>query len=54
MSPAQNIRWFQEDLPGVPVDVIPGAGHFPQEERPAEFNERRLAFLRGNVNGPGP
>jgi pimeloyl-ACP methyl ester carboxylesterase len=33
------------DLRG--ADVLPGCGHWTQQERPAEVNERLLAWLGG-------
>jgi pimeloyl-ACP methyl ester carboxylesterase len=36
VSPIQNARWMMEDLEGVDLVTIPGAGHFPQEEAPEE------------------
>jgi pimeloyl-ACP methyl ester carboxylesterase len=35
-------------LPGFRgATIIPGAGHWTQQERPAEFNDALLGFLRG-------
>ena len=33
------------DLRG--ADVLPGCGHWTQQERPAEVNERLVAWLKG-------
>ena len=45
VSPLENVEYFREDVPGVPVTLIQDAGHFPQEEQPERFNEALLAFL---------
>lgn len=46
VSPLKNVAYFKEDAPGVPVALIPGAGHFPQEEQPEIFNRLLLDFLQ--------
>ena len=46
VSPMKNVEYFKQDAPGVPVELIPGAGHFPQEEQPEAFNRALLSFLR--------
>lgn len=45
VSPLKNVRYFREDMPGVPVKLIGGAGHFPQEEQPQVFNRHVLRFF---------
>lgn len=45
VSPMENVRYFQEDMPGIPVTLIDEAGHFPQEEQPDAFNRHLLSFL---------
>jgi pimeloyl-ACP methyl ester carboxylesterase len=46
VSPLKNVAYFKEDQPGVPVEIIPQAGHFPQEEQPGVFNRLLLDFLQ--------
>jgi haloacetate dehalogenase len=45
VSPLQNARWMMEDLAGVDLVTIPGVGHFPQEEAPAETARLIREFL---------
>ncbi len=33
-------------IPGAQLHLIPGAGHFPNVENPAAFNERLVSFLK--------
>lgn len=40
-----NMQRLVKDLRG--MDLIPGAGHFVQQEQPQEVNRRLLEFLRG-------
>jgi pimeloyl-ACP methyl ester carboxylesterase len=52
----QSAAELQQRLPCTELKLIPGAGHFPFEEAPEEFNRAVLAFLNkkrdvGNVSG---
>lgn len=43
--PLQCGRHLQAVLPNATLDVLPGCGHMPQEERPQESLDRVLRFL---------
>lgn len=43
VTPAHGESWRAE-IPGAKLEVIPGAGHFPQWEQPEEFARRLIAF----------
>ncbi len=43
-----GVERMRDVLPGYRGEtIIPGAGHWTQQERPDEFNAALLAFLRG-------
>ncbi len=43
--PMDGADWLAETLPGAGVQVIPGAGHIPMLDRPAEVNAALREFL---------
>jgi pimeloyl-ACP methyl ester carboxylesterase len=45
LLPVERAREAHRRLPGARLDVIPGAGHSPQAERPDEFNRALADFL---------
>jgi pimeloyl-ACP methyl ester carboxylesterase len=47
LTPAYREGWRQE-IPGVTIDVMPGAGHFPHWEQPEAFVGRLAAFADGD------
>lgn len=48
-------REFERRIPGARLVVIPGAGHYPHEQRPTEVGELILDFHRArDAGGPGP
>ncbi|MGI8564472.1 MAG: alpha/beta fold hydrolase [Candidatus Dormibacter sp.] len=47
LFPVQLARRAHSLLPGSSLRVIVGAGHTPQAERPAEFNQALIELLRG-------
>jgi 2-hydroxy-6-oxonona-2,4-dienedioate hydrolase len=40
---------LEQWIPAARLEVIEGAGHWPQWEKPAEFNEAHVRFLNGAV-----
>ena len=40
---------LEQWIPGARLEVIEGAGHWPQWEKPAEFNQAHLRFLNATV-----
>lgn len=44
--PANEMEAMQRQIPGSMMHLIEGAGHLSNMERPAEFNDAVLAFLR--------
>jgi pimeloyl-ACP methyl ester carboxylesterase len=57
--PKSSLTFFQDHLPPGSVDTLPGCGHLPQVERPAEVAEQVHAFLArvarsGLVRGLAP
>jgi pimeloyl-ACP methyl ester carboxylesterase len=51
LLPLHHAQEFRERIPGARLVVIPGAAHNPMVDRPAEFNEVVLRFLRGETVG---
>lgn len=49
--PAADVRVFQRHLPDCRVTLLPGCGHAPPVERPAEFDAflRRVAAVAGDA-----
>ncbi len=47
MVPAKYGEAFQGLLPNARIKLISQCGHFPQDERPAEFLDAVLSFFRG-------
>ncbi|UFT00395.1 alpha/beta fold hydrolase [Nocardia huaxiensis] len=47
-SPLAVARQFQDAIPHAELDVIPGAGHLSNLERPDEFNHAVRAFCRAH------
>lgn len=50
LEPGQNTPYLdmlRARVPGVQVEIVPGIGHFPQLERPAETNALVARFLGG-------
>ncbi len=48
MQPGQSTPWLdlvRARVPGARIEIIPGAGHFPQIENPAEVNRLIGGFL---------
>jgi len=45
MTPPDGMKQWVDDLRG--ITMVPGAGHWVQQEKPVEVNEALLAFLRG-------
>ena len=43
----EEAELLQEWIPGAELAVIEGAGHWPQWEKPDEFNGRHTQFLKG-------
>ena len=46
LTPLAMARVFQRLIPGSRLEVIPQCGHLPCLEKPAEFNQALLNFLR--------
>jgi pimeloyl-ACP methyl ester carboxylesterase len=38
---------MKQYIPNLKITLFPGAGHWTQQERPAEVNAEMLAFLKG-------
>jgi 3-oxoadipate enol-lactonase len=45
-TPVDDARLMHKMLPGSTLVVVDGAGHLPNLERPAAFDQALLAFLR--------
>lgn len=45
VTPLETSRELAAAIPGAVLHVLPGAGHLANQERPAAFNARLLAFL---------
>jgi pimeloyl-ACP methyl ester carboxylesterase len=45
-TPVAHARLMHDLVPGSTLAVVDGAGHMPNLERPAEFDQALLAFLR--------
>jgi pimeloyl-ACP methyl ester carboxylesterase len=45
-TPVAHARLMHELVPGSTLAVVDGAGHLPNLERPAAFDQALLAFLR--------
>lgn len=45
-TPHEYAEYLAEHIPGARLAVIPGAGHLPPSEQPAEFNRLVTEFLR--------
>ncbi|HEX8627428.1 MAG TPA: alpha/beta fold hydrolase [Catenuloplanes sp.] len=50
-TPIRDAQFLHERIPDARLAVIDGAGHLPNLERPAEFNQVLKAFLQAR---PGP
>jgi pimeloyl-ACP methyl ester carboxylesterase len=48
--PVRQAYWLKERLPQAGLHLLPGVGHAPQEETPAEVNKIIIAFLSGSLN----
>lgn len=48
--PVRQAYWLKERLPQAELHILPGVGHAPQEEAPAEVNKIIIAFLSGSLN----
>lgn len=49
LKPAESSPWLdliRQRIPAAKIEIIPGAGHFPQLEAPAEVNRLLAGFLR--------
>jgi pimeloyl-ACP methyl ester carboxylesterase len=46
ITPLALSESMRSRIPGAELHVVPDAGHFPNVENPAAFNERLAAFLR--------
>jgi len=46
MTPVDLARGMASAIPGARLEVIPGAGHLPPLEAPAEVNALLLDFLK--------
>jgi 2-succinyl-6-hydroxy-2,4-cyclohexadiene-1-carboxylate synthase len=46
-------RWLAETIPGARLEIVPEAGHSPQDERPDLFNAALLRHLRRNADRLG-
>jgi pimeloyl-ACP methyl ester carboxylesterase len=51
LVPLWHATEFRERIPGARLAVIPGAAHNPMVDRPSEFNDVVLRFLRGEAVG---
>ncbi len=47
LTPPGNSAWLAAHIPGARLEIIPGSGHVPFIEKPAEFYRRVTAFLGG-------
>jgi pimeloyl-ACP methyl ester carboxylesterase len=45
--PAETQQKLKETIPGVQIVIIPGTGHYPDQEASAEFLRIAKAFLAG-------
>ena len=43
----EDAEYLQELIPGSQLKIIEGAGHWPQWEKPEEFNELQIKFAKG-------
>ncbi|MEL0019246.1 MAG: alpha/beta fold hydrolase [Rickettsiales bacterium] len=46
-TPPERMRMYGDGIAGARMVVLEGAGHFPNVERPAAFNQALAAFLDG-------
>jgi pimeloyl-ACP methyl ester carboxylesterase len=45
LTPVEESRRIAQAIPGSVLEIIPGAGHLPNLEQPARFNQALTAFL---------
>ena len=46
-TPPARMQIYKDGITGAQMEVLPGAGHFPNVEQPDAFNEALRAFLGG-------
>ena len=51
LVPTRLAGTFRDAIPGARLLILPGAGHVPMFDRPADFNRAVLAFLAGATVG---
>ena len=51
LVPTRLAPSFRDAIPGARLLILPGAGHVPMFDRPADFNRAILAFLAGATVG---
>ncbi len=47
LLPKTSVEDFRRNIPGAVIELIPGCGHVPQLERPAQTRRRVAKFIRG-------
>ena len=52
-TPVSDAEYMNSLIGRATLAVIPGSGHLPNLERPAEFNQALRRFLAGLPAGPG-
>jgi 3-oxoadipate enol-lactonase len=51
LTPPREARRMHEAIPGSRLEIIAGAGHLSNLERPMEFNRVATEFIEGLIDG---
>ncbi len=52
-TPAERMQMYKDGIIGARMEILQGAGHFPNVERPEAFNDVLGSFLRCRGDRPG-